>query len=86
MRDQEGQLVLYGQKFSSRLLLGTARYESPSLLTEAIGAADPAMITVSLRRQLSASKDSGQPSGICFVRHSGRFSPTQQVVSRPVKQ
>lgn len=60
MRDQEGQLVLYGQKFSSRLLLGTARYESPSLLTEAIGAADPAMITVSLRRQLSASKDSGQ--------------------------
>jgi thiazole synthase len=62
MKNQESQdqLVLCGKKFSSRLLLGTARYESPSLLTEAIDAADPAMLTVSLRRQLSASKDSGQ--------------------------
>ena len=57
MRDQ---LTLYGQSFTSRLLLGTARYDSPSLLSEAICAADPAMLTVSLRRQLSGSKDSGQ--------------------------
>jgi len=62
MRDQEmdDQLVLYGRIFTSRLLLGTARYESPRQLTEAISAADPAMLTVSLRRQLAASKDSGQ--------------------------
>jgi thiazole synthase len=53
-------LVLYGHKFSSRLLLGTARYASPSLLDDAIRAADPAMLTVSLRRQVSASPDSGQ--------------------------
>ena len=32
-RDMEDQLVLYGKKFSSRLLLGTARYESPHQLT-----------------------------------------------------
>jgi len=56
----EDQLVLYGKKFSSRLLLGTARYESPHQLTDAISAADPAMLTVSLRRQVSGSKDSGQ--------------------------
>jgi len=62
MCDQEmdDQLVLYGRIFASRLLLGTARYESPHQLTEAISAADPAMLTVSLRRQLSTSKDSGQ--------------------------
>jgi thiazole synthase len=53
-------LVLYGHKFSSRLLLGTARYASPSLLDDAIRAADPALLTVSLRRQVSASRDSGQ--------------------------
>src|SRR5215470_19115381 len=56
----EDQLVLYGRIFTTRLLLGTARYESPRQLTEAISAADPAMVTVSLRRQVSASKDSGQ--------------------------
>src|SRR5258705_4291524 len=62
MRGQEmdDQLVLYGRIFTSRLLLGTARYESPRQLTEAISAANPAMLTVSLRRQLSGSKDSGQ--------------------------
>src|SRR5258705_1513272 len=62
MRGQEmdDQLVLYGRIFTSRLLLGTARYESPRQLTEAISAADPAMLTVSLRRQLAASKESGQ--------------------------
>lgn len=56
----QDQLTLYGQSFTSRLLLGTARYDSPSLLADAIRAADPAMLTVSLRRQLSGSKDSGQ--------------------------
>ena len=56
----ENQLTLYGQSFSSRLLLGTARYDSPSVLADAISAADPAMLTVSLRRQIGGSKDSGQ--------------------------
>src|ERR1700683_3348748 len=56
----EDPLVLYGQSFASRLLLGTARYDSPSLLADAISAADPALLTVSLRRQLSGSKNSGQ--------------------------
>jgi thiazole synthase len=59
-RETDDQLVLYGRKFSSRLLLGTARYESPSLLDDAIRVADPAMLTVSLRRQVSGPADSGQ--------------------------
>jgi len=53
-------LTLYGQSFSSRLLLGTARFDSPSLLADAISTADPAMLTVSLRRQISGSRESGQ--------------------------
>jgi thiazole synthase len=59
-RKIEDQLTLYGQSFTSRLLLGTARYDSPSLLADAIRAADPTMLTVAVRRQMSASKDSGQ--------------------------
>ena len=44
-------LVLYGQTFTSRLLLGTARYPSPAVLEAAVRRARPAMVTASLRRQ-----------------------------------
>ena len=44
-------LVLYGQSFASRLLLGTARYPSPAVLQAAVQRARPAMVTASLRRQ-----------------------------------
>src|ERR1700685_4041228 len=60
VQENEDHLTLYGRNFTSRLLLGTARYDSPSLLADAIRAADPAMLTVSVRRQLSGSKDSDQ--------------------------
>ena len=43
-------LVLYGQRFDSRLLLGTARYPSPDVLEAAVQRARPAMLTASLRR------------------------------------
>lgn len=56
----QDELTLYGRSFTSRLLLGTARYDSPSLLADAIAVADPALLTVSLRRQLSGSKESGE--------------------------
>src|ERR1700691_2369810 len=59
-QEMQDPLTLYGQSFTSRLLLGTARYDSPSLLADAIAAADPAMLTVSVRRQASGSKNSGQ--------------------------
>lgn len=44
-------LVLYGQAFASRLLLGTSRYPSPAVLQAAVRLAQPAMLTASLRRQ-----------------------------------
>jgi thiazole synthase len=56
----EDQLTLYGHSFSSRLILGTARYESPMQLADAIRRANPAMLTVSLRRQLPGKKEAGR--------------------------
>jgi thiazole synthase len=44
-------LELYGQRFNSRLLLGTARYPSPYVLEAAVQQSRPAMLTASLRRQ-----------------------------------
>lgn len=44
-------LALYGESFSSRLLLGTSRYPSPGVLQAAVQRAEPAMLTASLRRQ-----------------------------------
>jgi thiazole synthase len=58
----EDPLTLYGLSSANRLLLGTARYDSPFLLADAIRAAEPALATVSMRRQVSGSKDAGQSS------------------------
>ena len=40
-REIEDQLTLYGLSSASRLLLGTARYDSPSLLADAISRRRP---------------------------------------------
>ncbi len=69
--NQEDPLTLYGQTYSSRLLLGTSRYESPRQVADAVEAADPAMLTVSVRRQLSTRQDSGQ-SFWTLLRETGR--------------
>jgi thiazole synthase len=55
-------LVLYGQTFDSRLLLGTARYPSPDVLEAAVKRARPAMLTASLRRQ-TATPSNGSDNG-----------------------
>ena len=52
-------LILYGTAFSSRLLLGTARYPSPRILEQAVTAAAPGMLTVSLRRQAAGHNEIG---------------------------
>src|SRR5215831_14512918 len=52
-------LEVYGTPLASRLLLGTARYSSPAVLTEAIRAARAAVVTVSLRRE-AAGERAGQ--------------------------
>jgi len=52
-------LKLYGSELRSRLLLGTARYPSPAILTEAVRAAHAEVVTVALRRE-GAAERSGQ--------------------------
>lgn len=51
MNTSTDPLVLYGQPFDSRLLLGTSRYPSPAVLARAVEVSRPAMLTASLRRQ-----------------------------------
>lgn len=50
-------LELYGEKFNSRFLLGTAQYASPQLMVDAIGAARCEIVTLGLRRQNPKDKD-----------------------------
>ncbi|MDD7960649.1 hypothetical protein PUT90_28250, partial [Klebsiella pneumoniae] len=47
-------LTLYGQRFESRVLLGTSRYPSLRSLEDSLAAARPGMVTVALRRQMNA--------------------------------
>ncbi len=54
------EFTLYRQTFPSRLLLGTAAYPSIDILHQAVAAAAPAMITVSLRRAGSGAETHGQ--------------------------
>ena len=55
MNTHADPLILYGETFNSRLLLGTSRYPSPQVLADAVQLARPAMLTVSLRRQPAAA-------------------------------
>lgn len=52
-------LMLYQQVFPSRLLLGTAAYPTMEMLRESVQVAQPAMITVSLRRQSAGGEAFG---------------------------
>ena len=52
-------LELYGTALRSRLLLGTARYSSPAVLSAAVRASGTEVVTVSLRRE-GAGERSGQ--------------------------
>ena len=52
-------LHLYQASLNSRLLLGTARYPSPAVLTQAVRASRAEIVTVSLRRE-SGGERAGQ--------------------------
>jgi thiazole synthase len=52
-------LTLYDVPVRSRLLLGTARYPSPAILTEAVKTSGAEVVTVSLRRE-AAGERAGQ--------------------------
>ena len=53
-------LTLYQQSFASRLLLGTAAYPTSEVLRQSVAVAQPAMITVALRRAGAAGETHGQ--------------------------
>lgn len=52
-------LSVYGVPLTSRMLLGTAGYPSPAILTSAVEAASASVVTVSLRRE-TAGGGTGQ--------------------------
>ena len=49
-------LTLYDKTFSSRLLIGTALYPSPTIMQQAIRASGAQIVTVSLRRETAGGK------------------------------
>jgi thiazole synthase len=67
----QDKLTLYGQTYNSRILLGTARYESPTHLLSAIRAADPALLTVALRKQVQGGSQAGETFW-SILRSAGR--------------
>ncbi|MEL6980109.1 MAG: thiazole synthase [Pseudomonadota bacterium] len=67
-------LTLYGRAMASRLLLGTARYPSPHILSDAIAASGAAIVTVSLRREAIGLRREAEGDGAGFwdiVKNSG---------------
>ncbi len=52
-------LRLYDTELSSRLLLGTARYSSPAVLSQAVARSGTEIVTVSLRREMAGGKAGG---------------------------
>ncbi|MBE1282802.1 MAG: thiazole synthase [Rhodobacteraceae bacterium] len=52
-------MLIYGSEIHSRLLLGTAQYPSPAILSEAIRASGCEIITVSLRRETADGSGAG---------------------------
>ena len=48
-------LTIYGEQINSRLLIGSALYPSPDIMTQSIVASGAEIVTVSLRRQQSAA-------------------------------
>jgi thiazole synthase len=58
-RSEQKPLTLYGVELASRLLLGTARYPSPQVMSDAVRASRAGIVTVSVRRE-QARANAGQ--------------------------
>lgn len=56
---QQDNLKLYDLELSNRLLLGTAQYPSPKILSDAITESGTQMVTVSVRREAGLNVDGG---------------------------
>ena len=60
-------LTFYGTPFSSRMLIGTALYSSPEILSQSVKASGAGIVTVSLRREAARAK-TGQQIGRASCR------------------
>jgi len=60
MIDTKDTLALYGERVTSRLLLGTALYPSPETLRAAFEASGAQIVTVSVRRESSSERAGAQ--------------------------
>jgi thiazole synthase len=85
---QEDPLVLYGETFAGRLLLGTSRYPSPAMLEAAVKRSRPAMLTASLRRQGAAQPEAGaafwkllQELAVPVLPNTAGCHTTQEVIT-----
>jgi thiazole synthase len=53
-------LIFYGVEMPSRLLIGTARYPSPQVMSRSVKASRASIVTVSLRREMARAGNGGQ--------------------------
>ena len=53
-------LSFYGEEMPSRLLIGTARYPSPQVMSQSVAASRASIVTVSLRREMARAGNGGQ--------------------------
>jgi thiazole synthase len=65
-------LVIAGQKFKSRLILGTSRYPNPQVMLQALDVSGTELITLSIRR-LNLKADDGQESILNMIDRNKYF-------------
>jgi thiazole synthase len=56
MTSSDQPLTFYGTPFESRMLIGTALYSSPEVLSQSVKASGAGIVTVSLRREAARAK------------------------------
>ncbi len=65
-------LEIAGQKFKSRLILGTSRYPNPQVMLESLEASGTELITLSIRR-LNLKASNGEESVLSLIDRSKYF-------------
>lgn len=84
---QADELTLYGERFSSRFLLGTALYNSPELMRASIEASRCEIVTLGLRRQNPSNRDGAaiwqyiQDSGCRLLPNTAGCKSVKEVVT-----
>ena len=84
---QTDELTLYGERFGSRFLLGTALYNSPELMRASIEASRCEIVTLGLRRQNPGNRDGAaiwqyiQDSGCRLLPNTAGCKSVKEVVT-----